>query len=180
MVDPGVGTEREGVIVKADNGRYIFVGPNNGIFTQIAKDYDCKAYKILDEYFETSSTFHGRDIFAPTAAKLVEDENRHGEEIDLITLDIPEPMPTPEGIQGHVLYTDKYGNLLTDVKRDQVEGKSKIIFEELEDEIQIVRTFGEVPIGNFLAYVGSSGRLEIAVNQGSAEEKLMSRQFLLT
>ena len=132
VVDPGVGSERRAVAVEAD-GRY-FVAPDNGLLTGIfANSNSKKAVNLTNTNFhlpQKSSTFHGRDIFAPVAAHLsmkVELEEL-GELIDVENLiQLENYTATIDGnkITGNIIHTDTYGNLITDIPADWVIKKKR-------------------------------------------------------
>ncbi len=185
VVDPGVGSERKGLIVKAA-GRN-FIGPDNGCFTFILEDNtDAEAFVIKNTRInpgELSNTFHGRDVFAPAAARLAA-----GWEISAIANKAPNEsmIVLPEfkrvfkasGItEGIVVMADSYGNLITNIHKNAFD---KIYDKSLSPAIEISgiiinglkNTFADANKGDFLAYIGSMGYLEIAVNCGSAANKL--------
>lgn len=175
VVDPGVGSARRPLIVSAA-GQF-FVGPDNGIFTYIYdREPSFEAVHITNtKYFRqpVSTTFHGRDIFAPTAAALSNniDINSFGSPItDPVRLSIP---LTPEGANARIIHIDRFGNLITNITRDQfAEGAT------LEVNGKTVRAFRNFYGENNgaadepFAIWGSAGFLEIAVNGGSAAEIL--------
>jgi len=186
VVDPGVGTKRKPVVVVTKH--YFFVGPDNGlIWPSVEKENDYKVYLLDNPKFflpKVSNTFHGRDIFAPVAAYLA--NGISPEEIGSISQDglqrllLPEPIISGNVITGRILYIDRFGNLITNIPSHLLElhmkGKS-IQVEICGQAIQgIKRTFQEVGLGEFLAYVGSFGYLEIGVNMGSAADLLIKDQ----
>jgi S-adenosylmethionine hydrolase len=167
VVDPGVGSARRPIAVTA--GEHVFVGPDNGLFTHIYdRDNSFQAFHITaSQYFRqpVSTTFHGRDIFAPTAAALSTgvDPTSLGPRItDPIRLSLPDA-PT-------IIHIDHFGNLITNIIRDQFNGTRLAINGRV---ISSFRSFfgeasGDEPFGIW----GSAGFLEIAVNGGSAAEAL--------
>ena len=181
VVDPGVGTERKPIGLKIKN--HYFVGPDNGIFSLLTSNNSYEATELTNDEFwnpqSKSSTFHGRDIFAPVAAHLSNNVplTEMGEEIDeLVSYRWALPIADDDGIQGWVLHIDRFGNLITNIPEDMIRdiaapNELKIyvgntILKELNT------TFADVEEGEPLAYIGSSGMLEIAVNKGSAEQML--------
>lgn len=179
VVDPGVGTARRPLVVEID-GQY-FVGPDNGLFSLLAeKEY--RAFEITNtDYLRTdpSNTFHGRDIFAPTAAHLLS-----GVPIEAFGKQIPElisyrwaaPINDQEGIQGMVLHIDHYGNLISNIPAEYIQevedrGRFKIyVGSAIMNSLS--RTFADVPDGEPAAIIGSSGMLEVIINKGNASEML--------
>ena len=127
---------------------------------------------------EVSSTFHGRDIFAPVAAHLslgvpLEELGEPIEEI--VVFPIPRPELRADGtLVGHVIHIDRFGNLITDVKGRSLHLGS--IIEVKGREIQgVSRSYADVEEGELLALIGSSGRLELSVREGSAAQKLQAK-----
>lgn len=180
VVDPGVGTDRDAIALKmADQ---YFVGPDNGIFSLLARDNDYKAVRLTKQQYwrnDPSNTFHGRDIFAPVAAHLsqgvaLEDLGEPAE--DLVSYRWTVPIADKDGLEGMIIHIDNFGNLITNIPEDLLEE----VIEEKNIRIyvgntildEIGTTFGEVTEGEPVAYIGSSGMLEVGINKGSAEEML--------
>ncbi len=180
VVDPGVGTRRKPVALKIRD--QFFVGPDNGIFSLLTRDEDFRAVHLTQQSFwrkDPSGTFHGRDIFAPVAARLCEgaDFESLGEPVDeLETYRWAVPIADKDGIQGWVIHIDTFGNLITNISASLIE--EVIDNDEVKLYVgntildEILHTFGSVPDGEPVAYIGSSGMLEVAINKGNAEEML--------
>ena len=122
VVDPGVGSEREGVIIQTE--RYFYVGPNNGLFSML-DSYIERAVKIENPKYlnkPVSATFHGRDIFAPVAAHLTRtDIGKFGPDISkLVRLNIPKPVLENDVLSGHVIGFDRFGNALTNITTEMI------------------------------------------------------------
>lgn len=175
VVDPGVGSERKPILVETDD--YFFVGPDNGLMSLAARSLGMKkAIELTERKFfrpEVSSTFHGRDIFGPVAASLSvgADPSEFGKELGRITaLDIPRPVAIDNGISGEVIYADSFGNLITNITQDDINGLGAgcevSIAGRMLDGIK--KTYSMAANGALLALIGSSGYLEVAVNSGSA------------
>ena len=178
VIDPGVGTERRAVIIE---GEQFLVVPDNGLATLPLKHIKArKAWEIDFERvkrftkWEISSTFHGRDVFGPVGALLdawVEPE-KLGSEIpleSLIRLDV-EPRREDDLWLLKVLYIDDFGNVILNL-----EGYERPERVELPDrglKIPYLDTYSQVKPGELLALPGSHDYLEIAVNRGSAAERL--------
>jgi len=181
VVDPGVGTQRRPVILH--KGGHFFVGPDNGVFTFVLSvSGKTEGYEITRrEYFLSplSETFHGRDIFAPVAGHLSLGQNpkRFGPRAgDFVRAEWPRPRLRGEKLLGQILFSDSFGNLITNISREEygslsaerplrIKGKGWRI-----DRIH--RTYGQGKPGAPLALFGSSGLLEIAVSGGSAKKDL--------
>ncbi|NGP87515.1 SAM hydrolase/SAM-dependent halogenase family protein [Fodinibius halophilus] len=180
VVDPGVGTDRNAVALKIED--QYFVGPDNGIFSLLTQERDYKAVRLTNEKYwrdNPSETFHGRDIFAPAAAHLSEGVplEELGEPLDeLVTYRWTVPIADKDGLEGMVIHIDKFGNLITNITASQIEDvigdKSVKIYVGNTILDEIVSTFGAVPEGEPMAFIGSSGMLEIGINKGNAEEML--------
>ena len=176
VVDPGVGTGRRPLVVDGAGARW--VGPDNGIFTPVfLADPQARSYEISDESLfrePLSTTFHGRDIFAPAAAALAagRDPASLGPEVpDPVRLDWPRPRRDGEALVGQVLMTDRFGNLMTNLSRPELEaflnGQPALISMAGGAVKGISGTYGQSEPGKLLALFNSQGRLEMAVNQGS-------------
>lgn len=184
VVDPGVGTSRRGIAIRA--GGYFFVGPDNGIFSLILSDHPEAEVRHLTNAglfrSNVSSTFHGRDIFGPVAGALV--RGTAFEEVgpviaDAFHFEFPEPRIVGPAIEGALIYIDTFGNLVStigggawDTFLAGVNGDLTEMVAEIDRVIvPVVQTFGDVPEDEACAYLGSTGRIEIAVNQGSAAKR---------
>ncbi len=183
VVDPGVGTERRPLVVHTENDMF-FVGPDNGLFTYVMLDYGVKAvYQITNEAFmrpPVSYTFHGRDIFTPTAANLASGRNVSdvGPEItDYIMFEVGAAFVENGVIHGEVMSHDLYGNLRTNITREYVDELGLTFGDEIRltvdgetIETVFVNTYGDVEVGEFLTYVASTDQFAIAINWGNARE----------
>lgn len=175
VVDPGVGTERRPLCVVDAEGRRL-VGPDNGLFTPFL-GRGARAIHLRDRALvpdPASSTFHGRDLFAPVAAWLAGGgaAERLGPEVpDPVRLDWPAAERRGDEVHGVVLLADPFGNLLTSLRAaDLPPGPLRAEIAGLP--ARLVRTYGEARPGELVALLGSSGRLEIAVREGSAARRL--------
>jgi S-adenosylmethionine hydrolase len=186
VVDPGVGTARKAIVVKSKKGQY-FVLPDNGIITpvidrdglQSVREITNRSWMITEAI---SSTFHGRDIFSPTAAHLAAgwDFNQAGPEVDqLVRLKPKTSVMNEQGIDGDVIgLDDPYGSLVTDVPGADFRKLGYNLGDRVTVQIAgkpvvvpYVKTFMGVPVGESLLYIDSRGRVGIAVNQGNYATK---------
>jgi S-adenosylmethionine hydrolase len=182
VVDPGVGTTRHAVAMRTDQG--FFVGPDNGLFTAVIEAAGSRCCVALNNKAfhrrPVSHTFHGRDVFAPVAAHMacgaaLEDM---GTPLDQpMTLSIPAATVDDKGISACVLAADRFGNITTNVKGKTLEawrrGRGDVLVEVADRTIPgISRTFADVEPGDPVAYMGSTGRLEIAIRNGHAVSEL--------
>jgi hypothetical protein len=179
VVDPGVGSERRPIAVLTERATY--VAPDNGVLGMVlAQDPGRLAVHISARRYrlpQVSATFHGRDVFAPAAAHLAcgLDLRDLGEPVPvsgLVALQSAHPQQQPDGSwRGQVLHVDRFGNLITNIHIAHTE--YPVSLQVGEEHISgLARTFADVAPGDLVAYVGSSGHLEIAVRDGSAASRL--------
>lgn len=199
VVDPGVGTSRRAILVHS-NGFY-YIGPDNGLFSYILSQ-ESGIWELTNPLYQLSNpstTFHGRDIFAPAAAHLARGirHSDFGPQV-LDPIRLPYPFldsPKPETLRGEILYPDRFGNLLTSLGRFQHldgelilsepwvprEGKSRYPLNNLQFRLSIgtilpwANTFEEIPSGKCAVVLGSSGLLEIVAYRQSAKRILEIR-----
>lgn len=165
VVDPGVGTDRRGVVVHA--GERWFVGPDNGLFAPALRlAGGGAAWRIDWRPARVSASFHGRDIFAPVAARLARGRPPPGPPIDPDEL---VGMADPDDLDA-VIYVDDYGNAVTGRRADTVPAQARL--EVAGSTVRPARTFGDVPVGTPIWYRNANGLVEIAVNQGRADTAL--------
>lgn len=157
VVDPGVGTDRRALLARID-GR-LFVGPDNGLCSRVT-DAPFEARALPDAWGlpARSATFHGRDLFAPAAARLASGQVAFD---DAPPLHAPVRLPRPA--PGAVRAFDHFGNALTDLP-ERADGA--LIWNGRH--VPVVRTYGDAPPGALVALTGSAGLLELAVVGGSA------------
>lgn len=163
IVDPGVGSGRDGVIIKT--GKSFFVGPNNGLlYPALTDDIIEKVWKIDEAYFgkNISRTFHGRDIFIKAAALLAKGKGPESFGSNIYDKNLLIKLSFEKG---QILHIDSYGNLKINWQKNIVPGK---ILHINGNKVPIVKTFSDVSSGKLMAYLGSSNTLELAVNQGNA------------
>jgi S-adenosyl-L-methionine hydrolase (adenosine-forming) len=187
VVDPGVGSHRRGIALQIDAG--FLVGPDNGLFSGVLQHTRVLGAVELTNpnYWRTpvpSTTFHGRDIFAPVGAHLASGVSLEqlGESIDpktLVQLAIPPHTPTASGIVGCIQYIDRFGNLITNIPGAEVQGKTwSVIVGDSPTQrlhhrtIPSSQTYSDRPLGEVVALIGSHGWVEIAVNGGNAQQVL--------
>lgn len=178
VVDPGVGTQRRPLAARL--GEHYFVLPDNGLITMVFQTAkrDGKLIEIIHlnqaQYWlpEISNVFHGRDIFAPSAAYLASGvplANLGSSVTDPILLEIFEPQPTINGWIGHVIDIDHFGNLITDLEETYLKPAQVRLIHCKQAKIDgLVQTFGAGKSGELIAFMDSDKRLSIAVVNGSA------------
>jgi S-adenosylmethionine hydrolase len=176
VVDPGVGSARRPILAEA--GGHFFIAPDNGVLSLVFDAAPHKVRVISNPKFmrrEISRTFHGRDVFAPAAAHLAKGSKTaaFGKLIhDYVRA--WSARPTPKGKdswRGAILKVDRFGNLITNFAAREFAGVGTRPFEMRAGTHRIHRlalTYAETSVGDLFAIVGSSGYLEIAVNQASA------------
>ncbi|MCK9530075.1 MAG: SAM-dependent chlorinase/fluorinase [Gammaproteobacteria bacterium] len=162
VVDPGVGTDKcEPMIVEVD-GRW-FVGPGNGLFNVIGqRAANARAMTITWRPARLSPSFHGRDLFAPMAARIARGDKVAGTPVE----DWIKPWPAD---LMEVIYVDHFGNAMTGIRAVNAPGDT---VEVNGHRLNRARTFGEVAPGEAFWYENANGLLEIAVNQGRADSVL--------
>ena len=169
IVDPGVGTARRAIAAEHDGHR--FVAPDNGLLSFLPQD---ARFVSLPVPTTAAATFHGRDVFAPAAARLAAG-SAFAELGESITDPCYTPLPMPRHdhltVIGEVLYVDRFGTLVTNIPGDAVQVGARIRLEESEAG-SLRRTFRDVARGAVVAFVGSGGTVEIAVRDGSAARML--------
>lgn len=178
VVDPGVGSDRRKIVVKA--GDAFFVAPDNGVLTFPLKNPKLETVvEILDQDLflqPTSATFHGRDIFAPAAAHLSLGKNikSYGGKVgDPKVLELPAPEILEEGrMKGAVVYTDWFGNLATNLGLPPEEEIFLWRVRTAADFVAPLHThYAEAAEGKLAALVNSWGQVELFVKDGSASER---------
>jgi S-adenosylmethionine hydrolase len=181
VVDPGVGTDR--AVLYARIGRQQYVCPDNGLLSRLtARTAPSKVIRITNrEYFleDVSSTFHGRDIMAPVAAQLSLglDPDRLGPPADgFAELDWPNVQLLADRIEGEVLKIDSFGNLVTNITAEMLAGRPTdervCVVCNIYETWGIYRAYGEQLPGMFIALIGSTGHLELAVVGDDAAARL--------
>lgn len=180
VIDPGVGTDRDAIVVRV--GEHAIVAPDNGLALPTARrlqDWAEDSPQIESFVIEyenpASSTFHGRDVFAPTAAAV----HNHGvgslETIDRLTsteevvdCTLPEPDLADDRMVGEVLVIDGFGNVITNIPGDVLDSLDSVRVNG--EVVPVGRSFAAVATGDRLVTVGSHGNVELAVNQGRGDD----------
>jgi S-adenosyl-L-methionine hydrolase (adenosine-forming) len=197
VVDPGVGSSRRAIAVQADD--YTFVAPDNGILSYtLSQLRDIHAVELTNPSYQLSQvshTFHGRDIFAPAAAHRAAGVPivQFGSPVtNLVQLSTSALQIQDSRFVGEVLYVDHFGNIITNIGEFQWHENGQLTFMQspsnpaplpfsAQNAVTTVnnhsipsihRSYSEVVKGEVLILTGSSGYLEIAVNQGSAARQL--------
>jgi S-adenosylmethionine hydrolase len=175
VVDPGVGSDRRPIAVRC--ARATYVAPDNGVLSlALALDPPQLAVRLW-AYQPISATFQGRDLFAPAAARLAcgASLDQVGEPISpagLVTLPSLDPQRQIDGSWlGEILHVDRFGNLISNIQHP-IPNIRLAVWVGKERIAGVIRTYSDVAPGEMVAYVGSSGHLEIAVRDGSAAARL--------
>jgi len=194
VVDPGVGTDRDAVVLRA--GEHALVGPDNGVLRPAARALaagaDIDRFRVRTRPgtaagrggttwppARASATFHGRDVFAPAAARVHDREGPLAEDpgfepIDeLVDLSLPTPTIDGNAATGEVLVVDGFGNAITNVPGRALDGVERVAVRSaggVERVVPAVETFEAVAPGEALATVGSHGNVELGVNRGRGDE----------
>jgi S-adenosylmethionine hydrolase len=183
IVDPGVGTNRRGIVVTTRT--HILVGPDNGILIPVAHRLgNFTVYEITNPNLmlnSVSNTFHGRDVFTPVAAHIlngVEFEQIGPIVRDFVDLNFGGYEITDKSATGKIIYIDSFGNIITNIdgsRLSQVLNYNKQIMlfvGKKQIKIPFVKSYDFVKKGELLSTIGSSNFFEIAVNQDNASKKL--------
>jgi S-adenosyl-L-methionine hydrolase (adenosine-forming) len=178
VVDPGVGTARRAIAIQTKQA--FFVGPDNGSLMLAAQAQEIKRiYELTNPDYmlpNVSSTFHGRDVFAPAAAHLdkgVKPSEFGAEITGPVTPKFANVEHKNDSLFGEVLHVDGFGNVITNISQSEVsEAKSvKVNLHHVSLQLNCYKTYGESKPQEPLALIGSHGFLELALNQGSFLEK---------
>ena len=172
-VDPTGGTGRRALVIEA--GGHYLVGPDNGLLIPAARSLgDFEALCI--EVAAKSSTFHGRDVFAPVGAHISLGRLRNLEPAPAhVDLELQDPQVSEHGVSGTVVYVDRFGNCVTNISgtvmiRRSGYGSTHLLNGSVA--VRLVRTYDEVAQGHLLLTVGSFDLLEVSINQGDAATEL--------
>jgi S-adenosylmethionine hydrolase len=192
VVDPGVGSKRRSLALRSGDGRF-FVGPDNGLLVPAAEKLGGidAAHEITNEEYvldHVSATFHGRDVFSPVAAHLVdgvavEDLGPRIEPESLVRLEVPKADVTNRRIRASCLYVDRFGNMQLNLTRKDLEhlGAEPGTLVELEIAFEryyavTARTFADARGGEIILYEDAYGNIAIAISGGSAADTFFSAQ----
>lgn len=185
VIDPGVGTDREAIVVRA--GDHLLVGPDNGVLLPAARALagdgqrghgacteDLNVFRI-DAEDPDSTTFHGRDVFAPAAVDAheagvddLDSVDRFVPTDEVVDLDLPEATVDGDQARGEVLVVDDFGNTITNIPGEFLAGVDTVRVND--ERVSVGETFASVPAGDQLVTVGSHGNVECDVNQGRGDE----------
>ncbi|TKJ40854.1 hypothetical protein CEE37_07790 [candidate division LCP-89 bacterium B3_LCP] len=180
VVDPGVGTARALLAVEMDG--HIYLAPDNGLLGVLyEKRSISKICKIENKSLympDVSRTFHGRDILAPVAGHLANGLplDEVGSEVTKYNKgDFVHPIISPDAIRGSIVYRDHFGNLMTNISKNDLESFDPVLVEVQTGYTKIkglCQSYSDVEKGELLCLIGSAGYLEIAQREGSASDKL--------
>lgn len=184
VVDPSVGGERKPVIIQSRGA--FFVGPDNGLLAPAAERLGVeRVYEITNRGLlpsKVSDVFDGRDVFGPTGALIargVDPSELGGEVSEYVRLPSYEPKVVGSHVEARVIHVDGFGNLVTNVTSDVLDGIGAgdgcvfaVSIQGRDYRVPYVRHFSAVPKGELLMLVAGGGYLELAINQGNAQEHL--------
>lgn len=186
VVDPGVGSNRKPIAMKYRN--QLFVGPDNGLFSLVLSGHSADQVVELDQprfwrQEKVSATFHGRDIFAPIAARLASglSLSSAGSPTDSMqSLHWALPISDDQGIQGWIVHIDRFGNCITNIQREQFHSQRRDRDFKCYAGTSIIAsnstTYSDVDPGEATVLFNSQDHLEIAIHQGSAASLLGIRK----
>ena len=164
VIDPGVGSfEDSPIILKIDNRWY--VGPDNGLFDILARGANkISSWEILWRPKQLSSSFHGRDLYAPVCAMLA-----NGDTLEQREIIWEDQHHWPDDLY-QVIYIDHFGNCITGVRAGEIDASTRL--KVAGRKIDAANTFSDVPAGETFWYENANGLVEIAINQGDAASQL--------
>jgi S-adenosylmethionine hydrolase len=192
VVDPGVGTDRAAIAVRA--GEHALVGPDNGVLLPAARALANGPLEVFEVTYREpasgephenghwppvaeSSTFHGRDVFAPAAARVhergidgFEDQPGFDRAADYEDLRFPEPTVDDDGAVGEAITVDGFGNVITNIPGEVIADRFGSHVEANGAWASARRAYAAVEVGHRVVTVGSHGNVELAVNQGRGDE----------
>lgn len=186
VVDPGVGTQRRSIVMESLD-RKLFVAPDNGLLTGVMDEFGmARAFEITNpgvmRQGKASTTFHGRDIYGPVAARLaggIDPADVGPEIVDLVRLPLNKVRREGSVITGSVAHVDRYGNLITNIPGEMIKEKNfetgRLIHITINDKLitaTFAKTYGDVSEGAWLALVNAQNFLEIARNLRNAAKIL--------
>ena len=176
VVDPGVGTDRAALVVRA--GDHALVGPDNGVLLPAAREL-AESFEVFRWAYDdpASSTFHGRDVFAPAAATVhdhgvgaIDGLDRAMPTDEYIDLRFPGPTVESDHATGEVLAVDEFGNVITNIPGDVLAAHFGDSVTVESDSVPVRRAYAAVESGRRLVTVGSHDNVELAVNRGRGDE----------
>lgn len=180
VVDPGVGTDRSVLLAEGDG--QLFLAPDNGLLAEAIERSAARVYRVTEAVIDAhaladkSATFHGRDVFAPLAAALasgtLSPADCGTETSDYVPSIIEPPERRGAQLQGVIITTDHFGNLITNISRDALADFHRPRVVAGGHELPLHRTYGDVAPGELLALINSFDVLEIAVAERNAAERL--------
>ena len=188
VVDPEVGARRRAVALSSEDGR-IFVGPDNGLLVPAAERCGgiVEAIEVTHSPFRlepVSATFHGRDVFAPVAARLADgaalgEAGAPYDPLALVVLELPEARIENGALVAHAVYIDRFGNVGLNIDHEELAGSGlklghrvRVISADTEYVAQYARTFADVAAGELLVYEDAERRLAVALSSGDAATAL--------
>jgi hypothetical protein len=174
VVDPGVGTDRDALVVRA--GEHALIGPDNGVLLPIARRLaDDPEVFAVDYDTPESHTFHGRDVFAPLAARVHEAGVDRVASLDGATptdpveVTFPEPTLGEDEFRGEALVVDGFGNVVTNIPGSVLDGHEGGAVVVNDAAATVARAYAQVDPGSRIVTVGSHGNVELAVNRGRGD-----------
>jgi len=183
VVDPGVGTTRRGIIVATRS--QVLIGPDNGLLMPAAHFLgDFIVYEISNDRYKLNSisnTFHGRDVFSPVAAHIINGvpfEEIGSRIFNFVDLNFNKGKISDRSASGKIIYIDRFGNIVTNIEGNllrkilEYDTKIAVFIGDKKQDITFVKSYNFVKKGHILATFNSNNLMEIAVNQGNATRKL--------
>ncbi|MGC8885791.1 MAG: SAM hydrolase/SAM-dependent halogenase family protein [Verrucomicrobiia bacterium] len=178
VVDPGVGSNRKPIAVKTNS--YWFIAPDNGVLSYALINEEIKDIRLIEnEKFllkPLGNTFHGRDVFAPAAAHIATgiSGTKIGKKLtEFLRLEFPKPIIFKDRIEGEIIYIDRFGNAITNIKfKPDCSYYNCQVYIDNRPVARVRRCYADVQKGKAVAVPGSSGFIEIAVRDGNAANNM--------
>lgn len=176
IVDPGVGTDRKGLIARDD--RFTYVLPDNGIISAVMTEAMKLFHVNMALFSDSSATFHGRDVFAPIAAGLAmgfPPEEYGVPAASIVRAPFPEYSAAPGEMRCDIVHIDTFGNAITSLPADTVDFEACSVYSVASERYQFhcicIRSYGDLFRGQCGIIQGSSGLIELAINTGSITDR---------
>lgn len=182
VVDPGVGGKRDAILLECKN--HVFVGPDNGIlYSSAAEDGIETIWKIKEEKIdmEVSSTFHGRDVFAPAIYHYLKGEIEEIAEKkkSIVEMDIFKCEIKEDRVRCRVIFIDRFGNAVTNLRKEIINELNPKAFYVSSQKFPLVKSYSDVDRGEPLSIIGSFNSLELSIREGNASEKFNLKSGLI-
>ncbi len=169
VVDPGVGSKRKAIAVRSKNAT--FIGPDNGVLSWALREAGIDEIRFVENetwfVHPVSNTFHGRDVFAPVAARFAAGarfEEAGDQASDMVKLRWPDVQREDRALRGEVIYVDRFGNAITNVATEDLPAENDVVVRSGDISMRLIPCYADGAENEPIAVSGSSGFLELAIN----------------